>query len=177
MSCPIFINKLFAFLLNEFLVLWGSFSIWYLLFCRVVARDRIAMCQSLCPRHCPLPPLLPGCSWTCKNCRPPLPGRASLGYSPHFSARTAESGDVSDLYEPDLPAFTSPPPVLSWGCMGLLSPTAQLTCCLLFLRSLLPFRILHYKSCPRRILRKKERPWTSWHMTDFIWLDFQSQKN
>ena len=108
-----------------------KFIIWYLLFCQVVAGDRIVMCQkSLCPRHCPLPPLLPGCSWTCKNCRPPLPGRASLGYSPHFSARTAESGDVSDLYEPDLPAFTSPPPVLSWG--SLLSPTAQLTCCLLF---------------------------------------------
>ena len=140
------------FLLN--LCSMRMFSIWYLLLCRVVAGDRIAMCQSLCPRHCPLPPLLPGCSWTCKNCRPPLPGRASLGYSPHFSARTAESGDVSDLYEPDLPAFTSPPPVLSWG-LGLSAISNSTVVAYFFLRSLLPFCILLCKSCPRRILRKR----------------------
>ena len=104
------------------------------------------MYRSRCPLLCPSlpPPLLPGCSWTCKKRRPPLPGRASLGYSPHFSART----EMSALYEPDLPAFTSPPSVLSltvWTTAQL-SPAAQLTCCLLTF--FVSFCILLCKICP-----------------------------
>ena len=158
-------------------VRWGSLvHIWYLLFCRVVACDRIAMCQSLCPRHCPLP----------APCSLGVPGHAKTAAHRCLAAPHSATRRIFPLALPSpemCPTFTSltsqRSPLRHQYWVGALCSLQQHSwhVAYFFLRSLLPFCILLYKNCPRRIPRKKERPWTSWHMTDFIWLDFQSQKN
>ena len=174
MWCPIFANKLFASLI---FVLWGSllfgiycFAEWWL----VIGLPCVSICVPVTA------PSLP--------CSLGVPGHAKTAAHRCLAAPHSATRRIFPLALPSpemCPSFTSLTSQRSplrhqyWVGAAWVYSLLQHSwhVAYFFLRSLLPFCILLYKNCPRRIPRKKERPWTSWHMTDFIWLDFQSQKN